>query len=159
LIIKALAYFVLEGGKMKRMGILAALVLAALPTDYSPAQTSEQYAVMGRKLWAAFECAALADVIDDAEEKRRLFNIGYEQGKIFLNALQGGKIEKQDIERLPMAVSVFLPGGPTVDFILGRLFETAFMEATKGVIEARTDRKTQSIIAEQNFAKKNCRLL
>jgi hypothetical protein len=36
---------------------------------------------MGQKIWVAFECGALAEYADKPEESRRLYNLGYDQGK------------------------------------------------------------------------------
>jgi hypothetical protein len=65
-----------------RLSALAALFLAAFPTILL-GQTSEEYAAIGQKLWAAFECGALAEYADMPEESRRLYNLGYDQGKSF----------------------------------------------------------------------------
>ena len=61
------------------------------------ARTSAEYALLGRKVWAAFECAALAGIAGDADQQKRLFTLGYEQGKTFIEALRSGKIERQDL--------------------------------------------------------------
>src|SRR4051794_25755725 len=81
---------------MKRIAVLAVFMwtIALLPTRTS-AQTSQEYAAKGPRLWAAFECASLAVVTGNAAQNQRLFKLGYEQGKIFLNALQSGKVKKE----------------------------------------------------------------
>jgi hypothetical protein len=66
-----------------RLGAIAALFLAAFPTILL-GQTSEEYAAMGQKLWAAFECGALAEYADMPDESRRLYNPGYDQGNFSL---------------------------------------------------------------------------
>ena len=63
------------------------------------ARTSAEYALLGRRVWAAFECAALAGIAGDADQQKRLFTLGYEQGKTFIEALRSGKIERQDLTR------------------------------------------------------------
>src|ERR1700687_1108167 len=66
--------------KLKKFAGFVILALAVLPTQ-AWGQTSQQYALMGKKLWAAFACAAITDVTGEEAEENRLFKIGYEQGK------------------------------------------------------------------------------
>ena len=47
-------------------------------------------------------------------------------------------------------------GGPTVDFILGRIFESAMQDTSQQLFEASNNDATRKIIAGQNFAKRNC---
>jgi len=141
-----------------RLSATAALFLAALPTVLF-GQTSEQYALMGQKLWVGFECGALAEHAGKAEESGRLYRLGYDQGKTLLDAFRAGKVDEQVKGKLPIAVLFLLDGGPTVDFILGRIFESAMQHTTQQLFEATNNKETQKIIAGQNFAKQNCGLL
>jgi hypothetical protein len=120
---------------------------------------------MGKKLWAAFTCSALADAAGNAKERQRLFSIGYEQGKMFLDAIKAGKIDNQDFDNnVPFVVTLMLHGSlslrgpPSADFILGRIFEAAIDEATKQPLAA-SDKNAREIIANQNYANMNCSLL
>ena len=142
---------------MKKFSGLVILVLVSLPTS-TLGQTSQQYALMGKKLWAAFECSDLADAAGNAKESLRLFYIGYNEGRVFAEAVQAGKIEKQDINaEVPLAVLLLLHG-PTVDFILGRIFEAAIDDVTKDVLNER-DENVKKIVAQSKFAKMNCSLM
>jgi hypothetical protein len=140
------------------LSALAALALVVLPT-VSWCQTSEEYAAMGQKLWASFECGALAEYADKTEESGRLYKLGYDQGKTLLDALRAGKIDEQARGKLPIPVLFMLDGGPNVDFILGRIFESAMQNTSQQLSEATNNRETRKIIATQNFAKRNCGLL
>ena len=141
-----------------RLSALAALFVAAFPTILL-GQTSEEYAVMGQKLWAAFECGALAEYADMPEESRRLYNLGYDQGKSLLDAFRAGKVDQQARSKLPIPVLLMLDAGPTVDFVLGRIFKSAMQDTSRQLFEASNNKETRKIIAGQNFAKRNCRLL
>ena len=88
-----------------------ALAVALLPTE-SRGETSQEYAAMGRNLWSAFECAVLAGVANDGEEHQRLFSVGIEKGRIFLTALQAGKITREDFKNAVPLVVVGLLDGP-----------------------------------------------
>jgi hypothetical protein len=146
---------------MKRLVALA-VVLAVAPLKAS-AQSSKEYAVMGQKLWAAFECAALATVAEEVDEQRRLFDLGYEQGKIFVQAIRNGKIEEKDLSgSVPVGVLWKLEG-PNADFILGRIWESAFEQATKDAYDAYSkmmfDKGVLKQFAKNDFHKKNCSLM
>ena len=141
-----------------RLSTIACLFLAAVPTVLW-GQTSEEYAAMGQKLWAAFECGALAEHAGRIEESTRLYKMGYDHGKTLLDALRAGKVDEQASGKLPPAVLFMLDGGPTVDFILGRIFEAAMQETSQQVLGATNNKETQKIIAGQNFVKRNCGLL
>ena len=138
-----------------RLSAITALFLAAFPTMLL-GQTSEEYADTGQKLWDAFECGALAEYAGKPEESRRLYNLGYEQGKTLLDAFRARKLDQQAISKLPKSVLFMLDGGPTVDFILGRIFESAMRDTSQQLFEASNNDATRKIIAGQNFAKRNC---
>jgi hypothetical protein len=73
--------------------------------------------------------------------------------------MRAGKVDEQARGKLPPAVLFMLDGGPTVDFILGRIFEAAMQEPSQQVLGATNNKETQKIIAGQIFAKRNCGLL
>jgi hypothetical protein len=109
------------------LSAITGLFLAAL-TTVSLGQTSEDYAAMGQKLWASFECGALAEYAGKIEESRTLYKMGYDQGTTLLDAFRAGKIDEQTRRKLPLPVLFMLDGGPTIDFILGRIFESAMQD-------------------------------
>ena len=146
-----------SGDQMKRIGGLIIVFLAFLPTS-TFGQTSQQYALMGRKLWAAFECSILADASGNTTESQRLFDVGYKAGKVFVEAAQVSKVERQDLnDGVPLAVLMLLHG-PTVDFILGRIFEAAVDDATEGILSG-DDENFKKIAAQSKYTKMNCSLM
>ncbi len=134
----------------------------AVQTTSTPNQTSKEYAVMGRQLWSAFQCASWASVTGDSEEQERLFLFGYAQGKTFLEALNSEKIQRDDIsENVPIVVTMLLQG-PTEEFILGRLFENAQDSALKDVFQTGNEYNSESlreIIAGNKYRESNCQLI
>jgi hypothetical protein len=114
---------------------------------------------MGKKVIAAFECAALAQLAGDADEQKRLFTLGYEQAKTFIEALRSGKIEKQNVDQVPIGVLI---DGPTADFVLGRLweFDTDYYQRNAYISEANPKADVASAMryAKGEFADKNCSL-
>jgi hypothetical protein len=148
-----------SGCEMSKLGCLVAMVVAFLPTG-AWAQTSAEYAAMGKKAFAAFECAALASGAGDADEQKRLFTLGYEQGKTFIEAARSGKIEKQDLDQVPIGMLV---DGPTADFVLGREweFDIEYYQRNAYVSEANPNADVASAMryAKGEFANKNCDLM
>jgi hypothetical protein len=117
---------------------LPVAVLIFVTTDAS-SQTSSQNALMGLKAWSAFECSALASYAKDEKESERLFTLGYESGKVFLTALRAGKIQPDDIQaRVPVGV-MWKVAGPNIDFVLGRIWESASENVLKEVFEVKDD--------------------
>jgi len=125
-------------------------------------QTSKEYAVMGGSIWSAFECSSLASFIDDLEEQDRLFSWGYEQGKIFIEALNRDQIKQEDISKeVPIGVILLLQG-PSSDFILGRIYEVAQDNALEDVFmtgENYNSDEIQKIAATNKFGEANCNII
>lgn len=137
----------------------------ASPKNSAFSQSSKEYAVMGRQVSSAFRCSAWASKVDDVKESERLFMFGYEQGQKFLGALKAEKIKQEDIsQEVPIGVTMLLQG-PTEEFILGRIFETAQEGALEEVFYTNYDRNNlnpedlQKSIAENKFRDSNCQLI
>jgi hypothetical protein len=143
--------------QMKRFSGLVVLTFLVLPIQ-ALGQTSQQYALMGKKLWAAFACAAVTDVIGDDAEENRLFKIGYEQGKAFLDAVKSGKVEQKDLNNEVPLTLVYVLKGPNADFILGRIWEAVIDEVTKDIF-AIDDKVLQKNVARRKYAQMNCSLM
>lgn len=110
---------------------------------------------MGRVSWSAFECSSLASVMNEDKDQERLFALGYQQGKAFIDALQKNRIELKDRnEQVPSGFLLLLQG-PTPDFVLGRVFESAQENALKDVItpDSITSKDLQATLARSKFTK------
>jgi hypothetical protein len=145
----------------KHFRLIAALVGLAF-TQAAMAQSSKDYALMGRIAWSAFECSSLASKSKNPEEQERLFRHGYEQGLKFIAAVRSGKVDRRDIsEEVPLAVVLRLQG-PTADFILGRVFEASQESALEKVYktgEKFNSDELQETIARNELWKRNCQLI
>jgi len=107
-------------------------------------RTSEQYAQLLAKAWAAWACTALADVADQDQDQARLFQLGYEAGKEGLTAIRDGLVEDQHIRsHVPIGWKL-TAGGPTVDFGLGQAFEHIVGETLDPLYE-------ETIVPEASF--------
>jgi hypothetical protein len=155
-----------RGKQLKAMGrvaVLLVLLLMSLLAQPLAAQTSRDYAVMARAVIPSFECATLASTMDNAKEQERLFNYGYKAGLAFLAALRAGKVNRTDLDNeVPFSI-LLLIGGPTPDFVLGRVYAAAEEEAWKALQKHRGyrdfDADLQKTVAQNEFSKRNCELL
>jgi hypothetical protein len=88
-----------------------------------------------------------------------LFQLGYEEGKTFIEARRNGKIKAEDLGTVPTGILVDIEG-PTADFSLGRVWA--------GVVEDLNDKLGRSsdgsylsedqlaIAAKDHFSSENC---
>lgn len=125
------------------------------------AQKSDDYARMSRTAWAAFECSSLASILEKPKEQERLFLVGYDRGKEFIGALRAKKIKPEDLHSIAPSGFLMLAQGPTPDFILGRVFESAQENVLKDVITGASvlDKDLQQSIASRKFTAANCEVL
>ena len=103
---------------------------------------------------SAFECSVLAV---DEKENKRLFDIGFEAGKTFLDGLQSLTDEENNNVSYHIAVLWNFVAGPNHDFILGRIYEGRTIDVLRGVVQG--DAKTTDIRKAQEFQEKNCALI
>ena len=144
----------------KLLPILVSILL--LLSINARAKTSKEYALMSAEVWSAFSCSVLASKSKNKDEQERLFKYGYKHGLIFINAINSGKVNQEDISsNTPIGVA-FLLQGPTADFMLGRIYEYASDEALKEVYKSNGKYNSEDIqtsIATNEFLKRNCKLI
>ncbi|ALO44924.1 hypothetical protein [Pseudohongiella spirulinae] len=125
-------------------------------------QTSNEYAQMAKATWSAFECSSLASKARLPDEQERLFRFGYEQGKSFISALLDQKIAQEDLSQEAPTILLLLLQGPTPDFMLGRIYESAQESALEGIYrtgDISYDDEEQQLNAENKFSRLNCNLI
>lgn len=136
--------------------------IGTISASSASAQSSKDLSMMGVSSWSALECSALASVLEDTKEQERLFRIGYESGKKFIAAVQSKRITEEDLNNEVPSGFLLVMAGPTSDFILGRVFESAVDNVTKNIFSSGTglnSKELQKSLAQNKFAQKNCRLL
>jgi hypothetical protein len=84
------------------------------------------------KMYAAFTCATYAEMAGQKEEHQRLFQLGYASGKEFLAAQRSD--DPPGRNDMPVIVLLLL-GGPSDDFVLGRIFSSANQSAFDKVVK------------------------
>jgi hypothetical protein len=119
----------------------------------------------GRVMWSAFECGLFAEMSGNKEEQERLFGIGIKAARQFINALQNGQISPEAVRsEVPIGVTMYL-SGPSVDFIIGRIFENATKDAFDAVVERKNgqatirDDEVRKSNARHKYGEKNCALI
>ena len=136
--------------------VLTTLMLLVSVAAFS--QTSQDYALMGANAWAAFQCSTLVDKTERPDERQALFDFGYQQGKMFLQAMGNGGVDGADVSRhVPIAVLDKLqpfvsPELPTADFRLGAIWESA----TRSILDSIESSASPILFAASEFNKRKC---
>lgn len=145
---------------MKAIHIAVALWTLSTPVL---AQSSKDYAMMAKRSFSEFSCAALAATAGMKGEHSRLFKLGYEHGKTFIEALQANKVEPSDVSNIVPWGFSFNLGGPSPDFMLGVIWSFAIQGTDDGVRKDEemkpVDPSLWEMRAKNRFSKENCSLL
>jgi hypothetical protein len=100
----------------------------------------------------------------DKQEQGRLFDIGFKAGRRFVEALQNGQISPEAMRsEVPIGVTMLL-AGPSVDFVIGRIFENAMGDAFDSIVKRKDgmlmpvddwvqDQEGRKSIAQRNISK------
>ena len=104
---------------------------------------------------SAFECSIVAP---DQTELQRLFDIGFEAGRKFLDGLSNVRNEEEKRLKENIAVLWISKGvaGRTHDFVLGQVYSEIEAYTCKDFLD---DKKSWTLKEEQVFAHKNCALI
>ena len=136
--------------------VSATLMLLASVDAFS--QTSQDYALMGANAWAAFQCSTLVDKTERPDERQALFDFGYQQGKVFLQAMENGRIDGADVSRhVPIYVLDRLqpfvsPKLPTAEFRLGAIWESA----ARSILDSVESSAIPVLFALSEVNQRNC---
>jgi hypothetical protein len=157
-----------RGVTMKPLAVIAVTLLSWSP---ALAQTTEvEKARLARTMWSAFQCATYAELSKDQKEQERLFLIGVKAGRDFLEALKNGQISRETASNeVPIGV-IGLLGGPSPDFIVGRVFENATRDAYDQIVSMENglllehpkwvmDEELRKTKAESFYQSRNCILV
>jgi hypothetical protein len=144
-----------------------AIVIFALLSTSSSAHATEKIH-LGSKIVASFECYIYAGMSQKKEEAKRLFELGLEAARSFVDALRHREFSDALIHKYVPLDVITRVQGPSTDFIVGRIFEgtsnRAFDKVTKGggvgsqqkLVEDPSERK---MVAEAEFGRANCALV
>jgi hypothetical protein len=137
----------------------------------SSALSSPEDAKQGRYALSAWQCFAYASNAGKKEEVERLFNVGLEAAKKFLDAARANKISREDANSNTPMIVLWSSQGPTVDFAAGRIFEAVSTDTldkmaktgVDGVLLPTekwiTDKELLKSIGETKYEQSNCDLI
>lgn len=144
-----------------------ALIVALLPQISFAAEEDAKAATF---MWTAFVCATYAEMSGDREQQSALFERGMTAGKQFFSSVEAGSISEEEYRKnVPVIVSL-LAAGPSVDFVMGRIYESAMNSAYDDVVredmvgrplpidEWNMDEELKKVRAKLLYQRGNCRL-
>lgn len=108
------------------------LAIALLPQITLAAKED---AKAGMVIWTAFECGTYAELSGDRERQVALFERGIRAGRQFFSAVEAGTITEEEHRKHVPYIVPLLAAGPSVDFALGRIFESAMNSAYDDVVK------------------------
>lgn len=123
-----------------------------------------------RIMWSAFSCAVYAEISGNNKEHERLFEVGYKAGKAFVDGVRNKTIAEAEVKEAPVGV-LWHMGGPTTDFVVGRVFEAASEDAYDEVVKEDSsgapildplkwaDDELKVVRAKNKFQSANCTLV
>jgi hypothetical protein len=90
------------------------LVTATLAACTTISNAADEKALLGRIMWSAFECSAFAELSEYKTEQERLYLVGLNAGRAFLEAMKAGQISEQAVkDDVPINVLQRLAGPAT----------------------------------------------
>lgn len=118
----------------------------------------------------AFACSSYAEMIGESNEQKRLFELGVKSARAYIEGVKGKTISESTLKDIPLLFSLRL-GGPSTDFMVGRVFEGTASHAYDKVVKedvsgfpitdpakwAKGELKT--LRAENLFRSANCKLI
>jgi hypothetical protein len=151
--------------RRRRMGIgmtsRLPLVAATLAASITVSKAADEKALLGNVMWAAFQCSKFAELAEEKAEQERLYLVGRNAGRIFLDAMKAGQIPKQAVnESVPINVLQRLEG-PDNESIIGKIHAAATGFARDEIVQRRHRMwgVTQKQEARNTFTDKNCILI
>ena len=118
---------------MRQVWFVVAVVAFGISLNLEAQQGSEKKN-RGRLMWSAFACSTYAEMAGDKKEQSRLFELGYATGKQFLNDIEQEKVSEHELKKMPIGIR-FVLGGPSIEFILGRIYSLVVDDAYESVVK------------------------
>ena len=153
---------------MKLKLLLASATLAAGATVLNAAdEKAFEKALLGHIMWSAFQCSTYAElsenlITENKKEQERLYLVGVNAGRAFLEAMKAGQISEQALrEAVPINVLQRLEG-PSNEVIIDKIYAAATGYA-RDYIEKRWNilgwGPTQKQEAQSYYTNENCILI
>lgn len=111
---------------------ILSVIIALLPQITA---ASEEDAKAAMVMFTAFECGTYAELSGDTERQGELFEHGLAAGNQFFAAIKAGTITEEEHRKHVPYILPMLAGGPSTDFVLGRIFEHVMNAAYDDVVK------------------------
>ena len=130
--------------------------------------SGKDYNRMGKIGFAQWQCAALGQIAnedDKAADVGALFESGYRILSELVTDAVAGLLTKENSNEIPIGISMWLTGGPSIDFRMGFMWaqfvEDAYDETWPDIKDATFDQQSelQAMNARNRFRSGNCHLL
>lgn len=155
---------------MIKQGLLAIFLVLATQTLLAEGAGADNKPNPALLMWSAFSCATYAEISGNKQEQERLFEVGYNAGCTFVDGFKNKTITETETKDAPLGV-LMLMSGPTTDFIIGRIFESATEDAYAKVVKENSagllifdpskwaDNELRIIRAKNKYQSANCALI
>jgi len=125
-----------------------------------------------RIAWSAFSCAVFAELSGNpTEKKKRLFELGYASTQRFVANVASSPEDESIRKDAPIGI-LMLMGGPSQEFIVGRIYESVTEQAFDEVVKTDSagmpvhepsewlmDDELKKSRAEHLYGQRNCELI
>jgi hypothetical protein len=111
------------------LAIGASLAVAGVSANQKAAQPNA-----ARLTWSAFTCATYAELHGNTREQERLFGVGLNAARVFVGRVKDQTLPEAERREIPIGILLLL-GGPSVDFVVGRIYEGAMGSAYDDVVK------------------------
>jgi len=137
------------------------LVTATLAACTTISNAADEKALLGRIMWSAFECSAFAELSEYKTEQERLYLVGLNAGRAFLEAMKAGRISEQAVkDDVPINVLQRLEG-PSNEFVINKIYAAATGNAHDDIVKKKRSNwgPTQKQDARFAYTYHNCVLI
>jgi hypothetical protein len=134
--------------------VLAGLLYLPVPVVEAKMTGIDQpdYGLLGAMTFTSFVCVNLASIAGKNAEAERLYDLGLEKGRTYIEAAFDGKLTEKNNAKSPIVWNSL--SGPTVDFVLGRAYQVAQSEARR-----KLNLEHMKLSARDVFHEMNCGLI
>ncbi len=113
---------------MSRAAIVATIVTSMIAVSSSSRAASDaEIGSFGDKMSAAFKCSTSAQLFHDQKEQQRLFQIGLQAGRDYVEGLKSRDDPTSEL-------STFIRAAPT-DFVVGQMYESESTHAYDEIVK------------------------
>lgn len=134
---------------MSRAAIVAIILtgIIAVPSPILAASDAEINS-LGDRMSGAFKCSTYASIFHDQKEQQRLFQIGLNVGRDYVEGLKSRDDPTSDL-------SAFIRAAPT-DFVVGQMYESESTHAFDEIVKDQNGADAAKTQAELRYRENNC---